>query len=254
MNVEEYDDLPTLVDLDDEKDTPKQKSHDERFRNYVLKITDGILDGNFSREGNEETVKFIDKHQLVKLHSDDAIILYTPLDIDKFKDCLRRNSYKKDSLKRDDHGVYTNYFVNRITEVKTIFEALDSIFKQNQKPFKIGFDCGFVVEDTKELTYTRTAPDELSIGRTIPTIIKNTADLGTYKLYVYAALGRMTRTALNTSSRHYVGVHTMMFHTTKLGRTGARVLIPGYDFLKKNKYIVDYGDDYNLCMFYNMAN
>ena len=253
MNVEEYADFPTLMNPD-EFAQPQQRSHDERFREYVLKITDGILDGNFSREGNEETVKFIDKHQLVKLHSDDAIILYPPLDKDKFKDCLRRNTYRKDSLKKEDHDVYTNYYVNRITEIKTIFEALDTIYRENQKPFKIGFDCGFVVEDTNEMTYTRTAPDELSIGRTIPTIIKNPADLGTYKIYVYAALGRMTCASLNTSSRHYVGCHTIMFQTTRLGRTGARVLIPGYEFLKKNRYIIDYGDDYNLCMFYNMAN
>ena len=134
MNVDEYADFPTLMNPD-EFAQPQQRSHDERFREYVLKKPDGILDGNFSREGNEETVKFIDKHQLVKLHSDDAIILYPPLDKDKFKDCLRRNTYRKDSLKKEDHGVYTNYYVNRITEIKTIFEALDTIYRENQKPF-----------------------------------------------------------------------------------------------------------------------
>ena len=253
MNVEEVAEFPTLIDFD-YFGTPKQKSHEERFSNYVLKITDGILDGNFSRDGNEETLKYINKHQFVHLRSDDAIILYEPLDMDKFKACLRKVSYKKDSMKVEDHGIYKNYFVNHITEVKTIFQALDHIFEMCPKPFKIGFDSGFIVEDTKDLTYSRTAPDEFSIGRTIPTIIRTLEDMSMYKHYVYAALGSMTSSSHASSAQHFVGLYTIMFQTTALGKSGARVMIPGYDFLKKNKYIIDYGDEYNLCMFYNMAN
>ena len=61
------------------------------------------------------------------------------------------------------------------------------------EPFKIGFDCGYIIEDTKDMKYTRKAPNEDEICRTIPTIIQAKLGLETYKHYVCAILSSKTK-------------------------------------------------------------
>ena len=235
-------------------DGPVQRTHEERYRDYTLETTNGILNGDINRELNAELTKFIDKHPFAHIECDDAIILFPPLNMEAFKAALRRVSYHPNSIKKEDHNVYLNYYLNKITDLNFIFTSLDTIYDENKAhPFKIGFDCGFVVEDTKDATYKRTAPSEDSVGKTIPVTITNRSDMETYKHYVFSAISEKAERTHEHSSQHYCAIHTILFKVTRLGLSGARITIPGYDFLAKNRYIVTSPNDFNLCMFCALA-
>jgi len=233
-------------------DTPVARPQEERYTEYVNEATSGHLKGDINKDLSPELTKFIDKHKLVhidNIHSDDAIILIPPIDRDKFSSSLRRVGYKMNSLKKEDHKIYIDYYINRVTQINIVFDHLDQIFEENKgQAFKIGFDCGFVVENTKDVTYKTTAPNSDEVGRSIPVIIKTQEDMNTYKHYVYTAVSEKTERIHENSSNRYCAIHTFMFKVTKLGQSGARILIPGYDFLARNKYIKVMPNLKNLCM------
>lgn len=232
-------------------DSPLARSHEERYLAYTApNATGGILKGDIDRELNKELTKFIDKHPFSHIECDEALILFPPIDINKFQASLRRIGYTKNSIKKENHNVYIDYYLNKITELNFIFSSLDTIYEENKAhPFKIGFDCGFVVEDTKDVKYTRTAPNEDEIGRSIPVVIKNQSDMNTYKHYVFSAISEKTERTHIDSAHRYCAIHTILFKITKLGLSGAKITVPGYDFLSRNKYIVVSPNEYNLCMF-----
>jgi len=238
-------------------DTPVARPQEERYTEYVNEATSGHLKGDINKDLSPELTKFIDKHKLVhidNIHSDDAIILIPPIDRDKFSSSLRRVGYKMNSLKKEDHKIYIDYYINRVTQINIVFDHLDQIFEENKgQAFKIGFDCGFVVENTKDVTYKTTAPNSDEVGRSIPVIIKTQEDMNTYKHYVYAAVSEKTERIHENSSNRYCAIHTFMFKVTKLGQSGARILIPGYDFLARNKYIKVMPNLKNLCMLCAMG-
>ena len=232
-------------------DSPVARSHEERYLAYTApNATGGILKGDIDRELNKELTKFIDKHPFSHIECDEALILFPPIDINKFQASLRRIGYTKNSIKKENHNVYIDYYLNKITELNFIFTSLDTIYEENKaQPFKIGFDCGFVVEDTKDVKYTRTAPNEDEIGRSIPVVIENQSDMNTYKHYVFSAISEKTERTHIDSAHRYCAIHTILFKITKLGLSGAKITVPGYDFLSRNKYIVVSPNEYNLCMF-----
>jgi len=238
-------------------DTPVARPQEERYTEYVNEATSGHLKGDINKDLSPELTKFIDKHKLVhidNIHSDDAIILIPPIDRDKFSSSLRRVGYKMNSLKKEDHKIYIDYYINRVTQINIVFDHLDQIFEENKgQAFKIGFDCGFVVENTKDVTYKTTAPNSDEVGRSIPVIIKTQEDMNTYKHYVYTAVSEKTERIHENSSNRYCAIHTFMFKVTKLGQSGARILIPGYDFLARNKYIKVMPNLKNLCMLCAMG-
>ena len=235
-------------------DAPVARTHEERYRDFTLETTSGILDGNINRELNDELTKFIDKHPFAHIECNDAVLLFPPLNMEAFKTALRRVSYQPNTIKKEDHNIYLNYYLNKITNLNFIFSSLDTIYEENKAhPFKIGFDCGYVVEDTKDTTYKRTAPNEEAVGRTIPVTITNKSDMDTYKHYVFAAISEKAERTHEHSSQHYCAIHTILFKVTKLGLSGAKITIPGYDFIAKNRYIVTSPNDFNLCMFCALA-
>lgn len=251
--IKELQEIESVMNIP-ASDSPMKLSHEERYHNYVNETTQGILNGEFDESLNAELTKFVKKHSLKYIECDDAILLFEPRDMEKFKQALRRISYAQNSMKKEDHDIYINYYLNRCTELGFIFDSLDKIYEENKnEAFKIGFDCGFIVEDTKDVTYSRTAPTDEETGRSIPVIIKNKSDMETYKHYVYSAISEKTELTHKNSSQHYCAIHTVLFKVTKLGMSGAKVCIPGYDFLMKNKYIIGSPSEYNLCMFYAMC-
>lgn len=233
-------------------DTPVARPQEERYTEYVNEATSGHLKGDINKDLSPELTKYIDKHKLVhidNLYSEEAIILIPPIDRDKFNASLRRVGYKMNSLKKEDHKIYIDYYINRVTQINIVFDHLDQIFEENKgQAFKIGFDCGFVVENTKDITYKTTAPNSDEVGRSIPVIIKTQEDMNTYKHYVYAAVSEKTERIHENSNNRYCAIHTFLFKVTKLGQSGARILIPGYDFLARNKYIKVMPNLKNLCM------
>ena len=231
-------------------ESPIQKSHEERYKAHAEEATDGILNGDINRDLNKELTKYVDKHPLLHLECDDAVLLFPPMNIEAFKRELRRVVYRPNTIKKEDHNIYINYFLNRITEINFIFSSLDQIYEENKaRPIKISFDCGFVIEDTQNTTYKRTAPIDEETGRTVPVIIKNKEDMETYKHYVFSAISEKAEKTHETSSQRFCAIHTMLFKITKLGLSGAKVSVPGYDFLAKSRYIRVSPNKYNLCMF-----
>ena len=233
-----------------------QRSHKERYKEYIKEATNFILDGEIDESLNEELTKFIKRHPFKHLHEgedDGAIILFAPIDKEKFRAALRRNKYAANSIHKEENKVDINYYINRCTELGFIFNSLDKIYDENkQAPFKITFDCGFIVEDTKTVSYERTSPTEEGTNRSIPVVIKNKSDLNTYKHYVLSAICEKSELTHKSSSHRYIAIHTVLFKVFKLTKTGSRcekLKIEGFDILTRNKYACKIPGDFNLCTF-----
>ena len=243
-----------------ELDASHDFSNDPEFKKWLQDLTNNILDGIFPREANDdnaEAIRYIMKHPTKKLNcGPSALLFFEPLDRENFELCLNTISYARDTVVEKDEELYCNYFLNNISKLEGIFELLDRIERKERKPFKISFDCGFIVEDTVERNYYSTVPSAANLGRTVPMVIRSPMDMKLYKQLVFTTLGNYSSEVHTRggSRNHFVALHTIMFQATRLGDAGARFLVPGYDFLVKNKYIRDYGNDSNLCMFYVVAN
>ena len=244
-------------------------ANDVQFQTWLKDLTNNILDGLFPRverevkddvKDNLEALHYLRTHPTRKLeYGDNCIKLFEPLDEAAFQEC--RDSITREPnetyVEHDSNDLYANIYLYNITDLKEIFTLIDKIYETQPKPFKIAFDCGFIVEDTVEHTYTNSNPSVANLGKTVPMTIVGPSDVQLYKHLVFSTLGDYTSEvhAVSAGSRfHYCAIHTIMFQVTHMKRNGARFLVPGYDFLIKNKYIKDYGNDYNLCMFYVMAN
>ena len=239
-------------------------ANDPQFKEWLNELTNNILDGMFPREmrdvgENKEALRYLQKHPSKKLESDEdtCVKLFEPLYPDRFSACRRRLSSRRNQVEdvEDKNKLYHNYKLKNITDLKEIFKLIDEIGKN--PPFKIAFDCGFIIEDTVEGTYSLSYPSVDALGKNVPMTIVGPSDVQLFKHLVFSTLSDYTSEvhAVSAGSRyHYVAVHSILFQKTNFGRGGARVLIPGYDFLVKNKYIRDYGNENNLCMFHVVAN
>lgn len=245
--------------------------NDPEFQHWLKDLTDEILDGVFPRtqgEENLEVMDYLNKHRTKKLDcSNKILMLFEPPETnkEKFEECVSTLYSKIDQEKDYSHKkiyehpskLYCNYFYNEIQDLKDIFGLIDDIKEKETLPLKIDFDCGFIVEDSKENTYEVSTASEENLGKTVPMIIRTAPDFKLYKHLVFATLGEYTNEVhvrKGGSRFHYIAIHSIMFQVTRLKDSGAKFLVPGYDFLVKNKYIIDYGNDYNLCMFYVVAN
>ena len=262
--------------------------HDPDFKQWFNDLTYNILDGVFPRstnEENQEALEYLQKHQTKKLDIDISsgiIMLFEPAaggkrnfdnlvftlyddDIDDDSDEEEPKDKNKFIEEEDPHievkehpsKLYCNYYYNKIQSVSDIYKLLKKVDKKESFPFKIDFDCGFIIEDSKTLEYEASKASEDHLGKSVPMVIRTYGDLLLYKHLVFATLGEYTNEVhvrKGGSRFHYIAIHSIMFQVTRLKDSGAKFLVPGYDFLVKNKYIIDYGNDYNLCMFYVVAN
>ena len=242
-------------------------AHDPQFQAWIKELTNNILNGVFPREetseDNREALRFLQKHPTKKLKCEyeNCLQLFKPENQENFNFCRHRISCTPNSVNKEadkDNNLFTNYYLNNITDLKEIFKLIDNEIDKNEaKPFKIAFDCGFIIEDTVEHSYSLSFPSVAGLGKTVPMTIVGPSDVQLFKHLVFSTLSDYTSEvhAVSAGSRyHYVAIHTMLFQVTKFGQGGARVLLPGYDFLVKNKYIRDYGNENNLCMFHVVAN
>ena len=238
---------------------------DVGYKQWMLDLTNNILDGVFPRSGvdndNQEALKYLYKHPIKKLNDENGILmLFDPIDSTKFEKCCTENlTYHPNNFNPIKDELYTKYYLNNIKNLEFIFSSINKICadKENPKPFKIAFDCGFVVEDTVKEEYSISLPAVDKLGRNVPMTIKGPADVELFKHLVFSTLSDFTSEVhlVRGSRYHYVALHCMLFQVTKLAPSaGARVLVPGYDFLIKNKFIRDWGNDNNLCMFNVVAN
>ena len=245
------------------RDPTHDYTQDPGFKLFIKNLTNKILDGIFPRNvdvENKEALMYLQKHPTKKLEcGEDCLLLFQPLDKVKFKACLKNVGYEHNKRKTDEdvNKNYCNYYLNNITKLDEIYKLIDEIMEKETKPFKIAFDCGFVVEDTKEISYSLSHPSVQYLGKNVPMTIRSPSDVQLFKHLTFTTLGSYTSEvhAVSAGSRyHYVAMHTILFQVTRFGGGGIRFMVPGYDFLVKNKYIRDYGNENNLCMFYVVAN
>jgi hypothetical protein len=78
---------------------------------------------------------------------------------------------------------YFNIFINKPTNFDIVDKVIERIANEQMFPIKINFDIGFIVEDTKEISYSRTQMDSNN-GRAIPSEIKDRDELMNYKTYI----------------------------------------------------------------------
>lgn len=227
-----------------------QKSHEERYKNYFQESTQNLLDGDFDETLSEEGTKFIKKHKLQFIDSEyPCILLSPPIDEEKFKTTLKHVSYGTNTIKKEDHELYINYYLNKVTGVNKVFELLDQIANETLGTYKILCDCGFIVEDSHNVSYERTAPKEDEVERSIPFVIKNAKDMKTYKHYIYSFISEKMEATHKSSSHHYIAIHTFLFKVIKLNKTGIKFNVSGYAFLSKLRCVRHIQDDKNLCYF-----
>lgn len=239
---------------------------DPQFKRWLKDLTNEILDGVFERDEkkvkeNEEALRYLYKHPSKKLecNKDNCLQLFKPLNETRFNQCRQSVSFEYNHIERkeDPNKIFCNYSLNNITSLRELFVFLESVDFRENKPYKISFDCGFIVENTKDKTYTLTKPTVQNLGKTVPMVIRGPSDVQLYKHLVFSTLGNYTsevHAASAGSQYHYVSIHTILFQVTRMKQGGARVMIPGYDFLIKHKYIRDFGNENNLCMFHVVAN
>ena len=251
--------------------------NDSGFKKWMKELTNNILDGVFPRSGvendNQEALKYLFKHPTTKLNMENEILmLFKPVKPKRFAACLEKylpkdSEKSKDSkdpknsniLVKENHDLYINFNLRNIKNLESIFKTIDDIYKDEdvRKPFKISFDCGFVIEDSVKETYSLSEPSVDKLGRNIPMTIKGPADIQLFKHLVFTTLGEYTSEVhqVQGSRYHYVAMHPMLFQVTCLKPTaGARIMVPGYDYLIRNKFIRDWGNDNDICIFNVIAN
>ena len=245
----------------------KNLVNDRGFKKWMQDLTNNILDGVFPRSGvekdNQEALSHLFKHPTTKLNiENDILMLFKPVKPERFVACLEKH-FSKDPKNsnifvKENQDLYINFNLLNIKDLESIFKTIDKIDTAEEvcKPYKISFDCGFVIEDSVDETYSVSQPSVDKLGRNIPMTIKGPADVQLFKHLVFSTLGQYTSEVhqVQGSRYHYVAMHAMLFQVTKLNNSGARVMVPGYDFLIKNKFIRDWGNDHELCAFNVVAN
>ena len=237
------------------KDTSRPTIED---KDELQRITDGLLDGN-TVDVNKELTQFLNVHGYVHIDTfdsdGDAILLTTPIDMQLFREALPRTGYRPNEVRVDRHTTHTNYYLNRCDDVARIRGLLEDIYDHHRgRPFKIGFDVGYIKENTQEpVSYTRTYPHESQLGRTIPCVIESREQMHTYWHYVYAVMSERTEEHHETSSIRYCAIHTFIFQVTPMGTAGASIKIAGYEYMEKKRSKRVMPDEKYLCMLCAVA-
>jgi hypothetical protein len=236
-------------------------------KDELQRITDGLLDGN-TVDVNKELTQFLNAHGYVHIDTfdsdGDAILLTTPIDMQLFREALPRTGYRPNEVRVDRHTTHTNYYLNRCDNVARIRGLLEDIYDHHRgRPFKIGFDVGYIKENTQPrsttedrrppVSYTRTYPHESQLGRTIPCVIESREQMHTYWHYVYAVMSERTEEHHETSSIRYCAIHTFMFQVTPMGTAGASIKIAGYEYMEKKRSKRVMPDEKYLCMLCAVA-
>ena len=235
-------------------------SKDPEYQQWYKDLTNGVLDEFFSFASlpeNQKALEYLNERPINKLIDDKShILLFEPLNWDRFNELCKTNTYKPNEPREFIDSIISNYYLNNITNFNVIMDYIDSIYHKEVKPFKISFDCGFIIEDSVEETYEYTTPHVDNLGNKIPMIIKTPSDVDLFKHFVYTNISDYVSVDnIKKGSRfHYVSIHSILFQVTKLQTSGGGILPPGYEFLKSCKYIKDYGNKNNLCMFNCVAN
>jgi hypothetical protein len=214
------------------------------------------------------TREFIEKYKPQKILDESVtnipciMLINDPriMDNPDFLKQVHNQSYRETNFEVEkDEKLYKNYYLNNVTHIEKVFEQLDKILNQEKTPFKIAVDFGFIVEKKEEkddglikktvYIYSRRPPDVDETSRSIPFVVTNKYDMEVYKQYIISNISEKMELHYEDSTTRFVAITTSLFKVMKLGRTGARVKIPGYEFILKNNYVYAYDEDDNLCMF-----
>jgi hypothetical protein len=221
-----------------------------------------------NRKANEEATKFIDAHGYREILDETVTNIPCLLLVDDNQiythDGFRRVIDEKIGYRKTDtniekvvdRGEYKEYFINRLTQIEKVYEQLDRIYDANNNAFKILVDFGFIVMRNVEdkVKFSVSPPDSESANLSIPHTITNKSDLDSYKHYIASNISEKMEKHHADSRTRYVGIVTSMFKVIPLGSgTGAKIDIPGYEWITKNDYIFSCDQNNNLCMFYALA-
>ena len=166
---------------------------------------------------NDEMDNYVRRHGIRNFEFDDygVLTLFPPIDKEGYIKEVRKLSYKKNEVKVDDHSIYKNYYLNKPTSLDEIENLINRIGDETLYPFKIICDVGFIVEDTKEVKYSKTFAD-LTQQRSIPTEIKKYGDLKNYYDYILSYLSEKMEETHKSSSHHYIGIYVIAFRVNSM--------------------------------------
>ncbi len=273
----------SIMEMETFTDTRSQLSSEERLRiraGDISSITDGLVttiahSDDYKR--NAEMVTFIRRHKPERIECPDGFIpLFEVNDenqqafSDKIAEVYRKNGNSHNVKKMVSHGDYHLYYINNLSSIEALFEALDVVYhKHKDTPFKIMCDSGYILEQytddngvagsggTDECSYRYQPPDEMVTGRSTTTTITEPHDLELYKHYIYSYITEKTEITHENSRNRYCAIVSFMFKVVPLQRTGKRTsnlqLAPEYEWLLHDNHIVTIECDYNICVFNTIA-
>ena len=128
---------------------------------------------------------------------------------------------------------------------------MDRIYKNEKQGFKIHINFGYIVENKAESKYEFKSPKQNEKFSTVM-MISCKKDLENYKHYITSYISEKMEEHHETSKIRYVAIYCSEFEVYPLGSNAAKINIPGYEWITKNKYIFSCDTDNNLCMFYSL--
>ncbi len=262
-----------MMEIEVFPDTRTQLSTEERVRRRardIDEVTEGLVTTHATDEDykrNRELVRFIKSHKPEKIQSPDGFIPLFTVDDDnqaafqsKITDVFQKNGNEHNNTKVDSHGDYFLYYINNLSSMEALFDALESVYEKHQEfPFKITCDSGFILEqhDSDSCSYKYQPPAEMVSGRSIPMTIAERHDLELYKHYIYSYITEKTEVTHENSRNRYCAIVSFMFKVIPLQRTGKRTsklkLAADYDWLLHDNRFVITDCDYNICVFNTIA-
>ena len=56
---------------------------------------------------------------------------FEPADEESFRECLHQTSYRTNQVVVKDYDLYTNYYLNKVSNILAVFELLDRIVQES---------------------------------------------------------------------------------------------------------------------------
>lgn len=211
---------------------------------------------------NEELYDYIkESSHKFQSKSRTMILIKVPENQEMFDICYNENEYDNskykseeiDESKQNSKKPCVLYYKNHeISSVDDIVNYLETIFKNEVKPFKLQFNIGGIYEkllDSEKGTYeySYTHPNYNLVKRSIPTIMRTKSDIEAWKIYFNEYLHTLREFAFDSSLTKICAVTSIVFSVGRMIKVNGKIELP-MEIVKSKSIIIDNVDD-QLCWY-----
>ena len=205
------------------------------------------------------------------------IIIKEPQDVNNYLECKinaeqdanRYAFHEKEgpSGQLIDGEPYAIYYSNAISNIDDIFTFLYSVYQKERKPFKLHFSFGCVYEEfgqIPEVTTDKNGETKVVykdgwkynfvnanpniVKRSIPAVINNEETLALYRQYIINTIEEAKDAIYISTKHHWISIVNIMFAVYRMMPVQGKLsFIP--DELLRNRTLVSYNEDNNLCFW-----